>query len=187
MAYNYRARINTADPRLQVGVRNAMKEGAAVPGASAAVRGLYSRFAGAEGERLSRAEQAGEALKNQAAYRKKMYKLDKRSLDLKKRLVGVERDKLSDATLGMYIGSGIGLAQLGLGAQGMAKDREALAQQKRFDEYATRKWVNQNPQAAINYHAYDPAYGLYQKLDVNNALAGRSGHEAFRMSSGTRR
>jgi len=188
---SYRARINTSDPSFNIALHNAMKGSNAVPYASAEVRGLYSKFAGAEGDRLRRGEQAGKELANQAAYKDALNKRRLQDLAFNRKMsqaaYKVKKDRLDDAKSGMWWNAGLGAVNLGLGGYGDYKDRQAREKQAQFNESQKRAWALRNPEAAYNLEATSPGYfGLRSYIDfdqLNKIRGPRAGQNQWGTSA----
>lgn len=168
-ALNYRARMNTNDPRLQTALRNASKGNAAVQGGSSSVRGLYSSFGEQEGSRLGQAELAGQKMANLQKYYDKSNKLARKKFAFDKaatlQQLKMDKDRMKDATLGSYLG--LGLNALGTAGNLYAsyQDRKDREQQTAQTEAATDLWVRRNPQQATMMEmTYPGAFGLRKYL-----------------------
>jgi len=179
----YRARINVNDPRLQTSLRNAEKGNRAVKGASKEVRGIYSSFAGDEGQRLSRLDQFGQRLANAETNLKTTKGLNRQALanqrraadidemyrqgrlGLERRNLSMEKDRFDDAKLGSWLGLGINALSTAGTAYGSYQDRLARDQQQQRQNAMTSEWVKNNPLESYRMEAtYPGIFGLQSFL-----------------------
>lgn len=161
----YRARINLNDPRLQTSLRNASKGNAAIKGASANVRGLYSKYGQSEGQRLGGLERAGERLSNAKKNLEVTKSLNRQTIGLGERKLKFEKDQFNDAKLGSWIGAGLGALSTAGTLYGSYQDRMARDKQKLQQNAMMKEWVKNNPLTAYQYEAnYPGAFGLQSFL-----------------------
>jgi hypothetical protein len=172
-----------SDPRLQTSLRNAAKGNRAIKSASKEVRGIYSSFGGAEGDRLSRADQFGQRLANAEENLKTTKGLNKKALanqrraadidemyrqgrlGLERSKLSMEKDRFSDAKLGSWLGLGLNALSTGGTMYGSYQDRLGRDLQQKRQDAMTSEWVKNNPLDAYKFEAsYPGLFGLQSFL-----------------------